>query len=55
MGKSKEIKQNGTETENFEICFSVIFDRYYESFISFVIIVINIIIIIIIIISINLF
>ena len=32
--ESKEIKQNRTGTENFDICFYVIFNRCYQRFIS---------------------
>ena len=31
---TKEIKQNGTGLGNFEICLCVIFDCYYQKFIS---------------------
>lgn len=29
-----QIRQNWTETENLDICFCLIFDGYYKSFIS---------------------
>ena len=32
--KGKEIKQSWTRLENFDICFCVFFDRYYQDFIS---------------------
>ena len=34
MRQNKEIKQNWTTTEKCDIYFSVIFDHYYQSFIS---------------------
>ena len=30
MAKSKKIKQNWTRTENFDVCFLVNFDRYFQ-------------------------
>ena len=33
MKQSKKIKQNQTGTENFDVCFCVIFDGFYQSFV----------------------
>ena len=34
MRHSKDIKQNRSGTENIDICFCIIFDRHYQSFVS---------------------